>query len=437
MNKLLAITITLLFLPYLSFAQIEKTENDLNCNDYSVVSNLSINVAVEKTSLTAGDDVEIKGQINNKGKTDISNIDVLIKVIKKDSKGDFLVDQFYVVEDKYIKSITESNFNFLWKVPSSYLEGRYELVPYLSQNHVFDNNDFITLNSDIFPIVNIRSNSPSESPSNEMEYVGILKDSLKLNGKNYSESISFDKNKLINISFKIKNFSNHNSATIVNIGSYNNVLGSESNALLSETKHILLKPSEEKEITFTDKSFYLPITNVRVSVNTDEAKSMLNFNLTRSQDFSSVITRIGLLPISYNNIHKNEVFICLKTNNKIDKNSNLIINIVDEDNIIVFNRSVKLETKEGEIGFKFPLVLDKNYNKLNLLASVENNGTSITRFNATYQVPAENSFQREATGDRGEGSTAQKMLFIVITMLVFLQTAIYFISHKKKTSPNE
>lgn len=419
------------------------TSTEFNCSDFLRYGNLKVSVSSDKRDIKAGDIISFSGELKNTKSVPFTGADVFIKIVKnnKDNNLEYvdIVDQFYAAKNLSIAkgSVTDqttTSFKFVWKVPKSLIEGDYSVLSYVNISNQYDLNGF-SISDDV-------SNGSFDfhlSSDSKVKPLYFDKRTLSINNEKY-QSVGFSpeigKDDLVNISTVVVNESDKQLDATLVWTLYGNSSRAESSILEKKIEKIELFPGEKRLVSFLPTKITKSNLYVTGEVNSSNSKSYINTSFKKEGISDTQITYTGLTSYPVGVDGETSLFVCYKPGetNQID-NTLLNIKIADNEGNVFFKDSIKI-VEGNTLGEYLKQIFIPFKNKSStVIAEIEKNGKVIDSTTLRYDCNSANNGDCNLLNDNSDVSRgldeSKVILIVVITMLTFLGTALYFINHKR------
>ncbi len=452
MRKIISSVLLLSLFPLISFAEVGIVNKEIkknipliiNCDNYNTNENLIAEIdIVNKDEIQAGQTVDFSGILHNKNKYPVANVGVFVKIAKNQTdeeiakRGIEIIDQFQVIQDRYISASNGKNsstikFDFVWNIPQNIEKGSYKVISYVTINNRFDEEPFKIKENNHSSLFNIESTNTIPAFF-DRELVAV-------NGKKYNENNPILGDSPVKITFPIQNKSDKKIELNISFKHYLENIGNKVGISGEKIEYFSLEPNETKIFEYSDDS--LAIKNyVVVELQYKDSKQFLNINYNRSGWIDTNITSLGFnsFPIKRGNI--NPIYICYKSiGGEEIKDAMMSISIFGNENMYLYSDSIKVDVDENNKGFLLPIKFMQDIRDATIQISINKGDEQLGFYSSNYScsesLKGDCSYDGAVKADENNKiGDMNKTIIILITLLIFVITAIYFISHKKASKP--
>lgn len=301
-----------LFIYNFAFASAE----NINCPDYYKVQNVQINFSKNKGDIFPGDELDLKGKIINKNNYPMADGYVLVRVGKKNanflSEGNYIIDEFFPLENLFFDPNSEKTVNFRWKIPASASSGEYRIEYYFLSGKKIDLGG-LPFGSGVpggFNDFKIKSSSSS--------FVSFDKTNAKINGKRYKfigNWPSFTPGSKAEIFQPIKNTFSENRKVDVTYSLYFWDGTSEENKLDEKKETVEIPAKGSLDLSYTVPEIKEPVYFLKITAVSGDQKSISNIRFVSSAAHPRlVLAGISKFPVKEN--ENFDVFSCFSNTSK-------------------------------------------------------------------------------------------------------------------------
>ena len=237
-----------------------------------------------------------------------SKVGVFVQVWRKDpdktgaEKGDFLVDEFYALEDKSLTQGESLTFPIKWQIPQESAAGDYYLSLYLNQDKYFD-----LAGTPLTVFSEAKKFDFAVKNEGENKGIEIDKNNIKINGQEfaYRRPAPTVKGEMINLEIPLRNLNQNKEPVAVKFELYRWGQTDPKNLIKTETQNKTLEGKSQEVLRYS----FVPdgkesVLDLKVSATNGKSTSVSNIRFTLEEKkrgifrFLSFVQEQGkLLPV--------------------------------------------------------------------------------------------------------------------------------------------
>lgn len=214
---------------------------------------------------------------------------------QRKEKGDFLVDEFYVFEERTLKEGVAQEFTLKWNIPGGINEGRYYVSFFLNQDKNFS---LLGFPVNVFAPYTRFDFSVTRGAEKE-DGVIIDKNNVKINGSEYSQVLPIPLVKAKDNKFlfevPIANLSSQDEQVTVLYELQKWTEENPENLISNSKEEISLRKGEKRNLSFTaDFDRVASFSNLKITAVGKKYKSALNIHFAAQDKNGGVLRFLGL-----------------------------------------------------------------------------------------------------------------------------------------------
>jgi hypothetical protein len=130
MKKILAFLFVLSVIIIPSVIKAEGNTELINCSDYYKLGSVYTSLKTDNFENVSGTVMKITGEVKNDNNFSISDGKIFIRVVRKGTNTEDIVDSFVAKDNISVASKSSSPIDFEWKIPAYAISGDYEIQTY-------------------------------------------------------------------------------------------------------------------------------------------------------------------------------------------------------------------------------------------------------------------------------------------------------------------
>jgi hypothetical protein len=363
----------------------------VNCFDYYRFPSIDIILQPGKLIYQTGEVAEFKGVLRNQNDYPIVEGNLFIQIFRKNPKdsltyGDYLVDEFFALENIYLNPFGEKSISFDWQIPKGLSPGKYLLAAHF----VVAKRMNLAGLSFIEGIYGGITEFEIESKEEVLEVL-IDKTKVSINGQPFFARNfvpQFEANQPIEINFSLQNLS----AKIQEVEITKRLFfwdNLRSEQLKSEEKgKIKIEAGSTKSLTSSFKGFGPGVYLFEIIVNNQGVKSILKVRFAINGENPPArfnFSAIGDFPIKKGK--NNYIFSCFHS--VTDRNNfdgKVILNLKDKEGNLIESAEYQGSITPQMMTIKKDFVPNKDYDDLILESSLyDKEGRLVERVLLNYE----------------------------------------------------
>jgi hypothetical protein len=364
------------------------TSLGVNCFDYYSFPSISFSFQPDKLTYKAGETVKFSGTLKNENNYPIVDGTVFAQVFRKNpqsqTEGDYLVDEFFAIENLNLGALSEKKFSFQWQIPEGIISGEY----------------FVTLHFQVGKKFNLSGLSFLEGVYGGISYFNVEegkvsevffeKSKVSING----EKISFrsflpkiEEGKPVKIDFSLKNQSQENQEIEITkrLFSWDNLL--RENLLKEEKDEIIISKQSAKTLTQTFEKLKSGVYVFEVTAKGKGSKSILKVRFEiEGKNAPARLNFLGLNKFPLKPGDNAFVFACFHSvSDSRNFEGKVIFRLKDKAGNVILQKDYEGQISPQIMAIKQDFLPDKNYNDLILEGAIyDKKGNVVDEISLSY-----------------------------------------------------
>jgi hypothetical protein len=364
------------------------TSLGVNCFDYYSFPSISFSFQPDKLTYKAGETVKFSGTLKNENNYPIVDGTVFAQVFRKNpqsqTEGNYLVDEFFAIENLNLGALSEKKFSFQWQIPEGIISGEY----------------FVTLHFQVGKKFNLSGLSFLEGVYGGISYFNVEegkvsevffeKSKVSING----EKISFrsfipkiEEGKPVKIDFSLKNQSQENQEIEITkrLFSWDNLL--RENLLKEEKDEIIISKQSAKTLTQTFEKLKSGVYVFEVTAKGKGSKSILKVRFEiEGENPPARLNFLGLNKFPLKPGDNSFVFACFHSiSDSKNFEGKVIFRLKDKAGNVILQKDYEGQISPQIMAIKQDFLPDKNYNDLILEGAIyDKKGNVVDEISLSY-----------------------------------------------------
>ena len=379
----------------------------VDCFQYYSFPSISFSIQPEKLNYKAGEIARFNGTLKNENNYPIVDGSVFVQVFRKNpqslEEGDYLVDEFFAIENVNLGAFSEKDFSFQWQIPEGVSSGEYFVALHFQVGKKFN----LAGLSFVEGVYGGISNFNVEETN--LADVFFEKSKVLVNGQPFSSRgfiPKIEKGKSVKIEFSFKNQSQENQQVEITkrLFSWDNLL--RENLIKEEIEEMTISGKSTKALSKTFEKLKAGVYLYEVIIQNKNSKSILKVRFeVEGENPPARLNFVGLNKFPIKEKENSFVFACFHS---VSDNNNFegkaVFRLKDRAGNVILQKEYEGTITPQIMAIKEDFLPDKNYNELILEGAIyDKEGNLVDEISLSYncfKFNFTNEVVFERTGNR-------------------------------------
>jgi hypothetical protein len=407
-----------------------ENENGESFSDYYKFGSIKVDLQSERASYVPGDKIKFSGTITNTNFYPIINGEVYVRIFQENEinarkNGDYVIDEFFVLENINLMPSEKKNVNFNWNIPPSAFKGDYKLATFFTVDKKY-NMSGLSFTSNVYA-----SFCTFEIKGNNQGRIIFDRNNAKFNNEPYlfrsyiPQLTSKDK---AEISILLNNTYNVSKNVRITYDLYSWDALSEENKVKSDSEDLVIGPNSYRTIKYSLDGFDLSVYLLKITAISKTDKSIVDIRFSVNDIPMARINYAGITKFPLVKGEKAKAFVCFHGVNDSGFNGKIDLNLKDNGGNIIASKEYRGNITGDVMLETADISANQNLSLLNLESELSDaNRKVIDSFSGTYDISKLSPGYVEETSEK-ENKTG---IYIVLFLLLIIVSAIYFFKKRK------
>ena len=406
-----------------------ENENKESFSDYYKFGSVKVDIQSERASYVPGDKIKFSGTIANTNFYPIINGELYVRIFQENEtdaqkNGDYVIDEFFALENIDLMPSKKKNVNFSWDIPPSAFKGDYKLATFFSVDKKY-NMSGLSFTSNVYA-----NFCTFEIKGNNQGRIIFDRNNAKFNNEPYlfrsyiPEITSEDK---AEISIPLNNTYNVSKDIRITYDLYSWDALSEENKIKSNSEDITIGANSYRTIDYSLDEIDLTVYLLKITATSKTGKSIVDIRFGVSDISLARINYAGITKFPLVKGEKAKAFVCFHNTNGSVFDGKIDLNLKDESGNTIASKEYQGDIT-GDVMLEIADInANKNLNLLNLESKLfDRNGKVIDSFSGTYDISKLSPDYIEKTSEENKSG-----FYLILFLLLIIVSAIYFLKKRK------
>ena len=408
----------------------DEDENGESFSDYYKFGSVKVDIQSERAYYAPGDKIRFSGTVANANFYPIINGEVYARIFQENEtnaqeNGDYVIDEFFVLENINLMPNEKKNINFNWNIPPSAFKGNYKLASFFTVDKKY-NLSGLSFTS------NVHANFCTfEIKGNNQNRIVFDRNSAKFNNEQYlfrsyiPQITSKDK---AEISIPLNNTYNISKDIRITYDLYSWDALSEENKIQSDSQDIVIGANSYRTIKYLldeiDSSVYL----LKITAVSETDKSIVDIRFGVDDIPLPRINYAGITKFPIQKGEKAKAFVCFHNTNDSVFNGKINLELKDKEGNIIVSKEYQGNITGDVMVETVDIEANKNLNLLTLESKLsDKNGKVIDSFSGIYDISKLDPGYIKETSEKN--NTGIYFILFILLLVIFL--SFYFLKKRK------
>ena len=410
-----------------------ENKNGESFSDYYKFGSVKVDLQSERASYVPGDKIRFSGTVTNTNFYPIINGELYVRIFQENKinaqeNGDYVIDEFFVLENISLMPSEKKNVNFNWNIPPSAFQGNYKLATFFTVDKKY-NMSGLSFTSNVYA-----SFCAFEIKGNNQERIIFDRNNVKFNNEPYlfrayvPQITSKDK---AEISIPLNNTYNISKDIRITYDLYYWDALSEENKVKSDSEDFVVGSHSYKTVNYSLDEIDLSVYLLKITAISKTDKSIVDIRFGVDDIPMPRINYAGITKFPIQKGEEAKAFVCFHNTNGSEFNGKINLELKDKEGNIIASKEyqgnitgeVMVETADIGAG--------QNLNLFNLESELsDDNGKVIDSFSGTYDISKLSPGYIEETSEENNAG-----IYIVLFLLLTAVILSFYFLKKRKSKP--
>ena len=406
-----------------------ENKNGESFSDYYKFGSVKVNIQSERSSYVPGDKIKFSGTIANTNFYPIINGELYVRIFQKNKantqeNGDYVIDEFFVLEDIHLMPSEKKNVNFSWNIPPSAFKENYKLATFFTVDKKY-NMSGLSFTSNVYA-----SFCTFEIKGNNQGRIIFDRNNTKFNNEAYlfrayiPQITSKDK---AEISIPLNNTYNISKDVRITYDLYSWDALSEENKIKSDSEDIVIGANSYRTIKYLLDEIDLTVYLLKITATSKTDKSIIDIRFGVSDIPLARINYAGITKFPIQKGEKAKAFVCFHNTNATIFDGKINLELKDKEGNIIASKEYQGNITGDVMIETADINANQNLNLFNLESELsDKNGKVIDSFSKTYDISELIPGYIEETSEKNKSG-----IYIVLFIMLIIISALYFLKKRK------